>query len=206
LRDRQQVEEEMLLALSHIEALKHAKITTAVKQIERALPDLLHYFDSAKPIVQKLQELPISDACLKEIFIAWQWNKAVVKAKKKGRKNLARTQQQHHLKNAALLSPDEFEKIKVEIYSSLDKIIQSSAMVECINSILRPYLNVSKNQITQEQLNLFMFYHNHRRYREGKRKGKTPMEILTGEAQTEDWISKIINKLREKDPELLLAA
>lgn len=105
-----------------------------------------------------------------------------------------------------MLCPEEFEKIKVEIYSSLDKIIQSSAMVECINSILRPYIDASKNQVTQEQLNLFMFYHNHRRYRAGKREGKTPMELLTGEAQTEDWISMIINRLREKDPGLLFAA
>ena len=61
-------------------------------------------------------------------------------------------------------------------------------MVECINSILRPYLNSSKNQVTQGFLNTFMFYHNHRRYQAGKRKGKTPMELLTGKPQTEDWI------------------
>ena len=62
-------------------------------------------------------------------------------------------------------------------------------MVECINSILRPYLNGSKNQVTQEFLNLFLFYHNHRRYHEGKRKGKNPMEWLTGKTQEEDWIT-----------------
>jgi len=51
-------------------------------------------------------------------------------------------------------------------------------MVECINSIIRPYLNTSRNRITQEMLNLIMFYHNHRRYNSGERKGKTPYEIL----------------------------
>lgn len=205
LRARQQAEDEIILVLSQIEALKHPKITTAVKQIERALPDLLHYFDSAKPIVEELQKLPMTDACRKEIFLAWQWNRALVKAKKTGRKNLARSQQKRHIKNAENLCSQDLKDIQVEIYSKLDKIVQSSAMVECINSILRPYLNASKNQVTQEQLNLFMFYHNHRRYRAGKRKGKTPMELLTGKEQTEDWISLIFNRLREKDPELLLA-
>ena len=55
-------------------------------------------------------------------------------------------------------SPD----IQEEIYTRLDKIVQSSALVECINSIIRPYFNTSKNQISQEQLNLIMHYHNHR--------------------------------------------
>jgi hypothetical protein len=38
---------------------------------------------------------------------------------------------------------------------------------------IMPYLNNSKNQISQETLNLIMFYHNHLRYNAGKRKGQT---------------------------------
>jgi len=71
-------------------------------------------------------------------------------------------------------------------------------MVECINSILRPYLNNSKNQLTQEFLNIFRFYHNNRRYHAGKRKGKTPMEILTGFDPKEDWMTLLQKKLKEK--------
>ncbi len=37
-----------------------------------------------------------------------------------------------------------------------------------------------KGQITQEALNLIMFYHNHHRYKSGKRAGKAPLELLTG--------------------------
>jgi len=91
-----------------------------------------------------------------------------------------------------------FESIRERIYEELDQIIQASSMVECINSILRPYLNNSKNQVTQEFLNLFMFYHNHRRYHAGKRKGKTPMEILTGKEQKDDWITLLQQEVREK--------
>ena len=206
LRDRQLIEEMILLILSLIKELNHPKINTAVDQIKRALPDLLHYVDIAKTIVYECQQLPINEACLKEIFLAWQWSKSFLKAKKTGRKNQARRRQQYHLDNAEYLSPKAFTDIQVGIYAKLDKIVQSSAMVECINSIIRPYLNSSKNQLTQEQLNLIMFYHNHRRYRAGKRKHKTPMELLTGKEQTDDWISLLFDKLREKDPELLLAA
>ena len=73
-------------------------------------------------------------------------------------------------------------------------------MVECINSIIRPYLNNSKNHVTQGMLNLIMFYHNHRRYIDGKRKGKTPFEILTGKDQEKDWLELILDIVEQKDP------
>ena len=96
--------------------------------------------------------------------------------------------------------------LQTEVYSKLDKIVQSSALVECINSIIRPYLNTTKNHVTQEMLNLIMHYHNHRRYSDGVRKGKTPMEILAGKEQVNDWIAILFDIIKEKDPELLFAS
>ena len=78
------------------------------------------------------------------------------------------------------------------MFNELNKIIQSSAAVECINSILRTYLNASKNQINQPFLNLFMAYHNHRRFKAGERKGKTPFEILSGQKQDFDWLEHVL--------------
>ena len=88
----------------------------------------------------------------------------------------------------------------IHVRRTIDQIVQSSALVECINSIIRPYLNGSKNHVTQETLNLIMFYHNHRRYKDGKRKGRTPMEILTGKKQKKDWIELLFDVVEEKDP------
>jgi hypothetical protein len=85
-----------------------------------------------------------------------------------------------------------FDEIKEQILKELDEIVQSSSIVECINSIVRPYINNTKSQISQELLNLIMFYHNHRRYKAGKRKGKTPHEILTGQTQTKDWLDLLV--------------
>ena len=121
------------------------------------------------------------------------------------RRRWAEEQEQFCLEIAEGLHQQESEDIQKELYSRLDKIVQSSALVECINSIIRPYLNATKNHVTQEQLNLIMHYHNHRRYHDGIRKGKTPMEILTGKEQTKDWVSILIDIIREKDPGLLLA-
>jgi len=57
-----------------------------------------------------------------------------------------------------------------------------------------------------EFLNTFMFYHNHRRYHAGKRKGKTPMEILTGQEQTQDWIQLLLKEVETKQQNTLLIA
>jgi len=206
LRNRQQAEEQIETGLTLIEELGHNKITKAVGKIRRALPDLLHYFDIAKGVVDECKKLAISEETLKAICVAWQWGKAVRKAKKTDRKNHAAEQEQFCLEIAEGLLQEEQSDMQEIVYSKLDTIVQSSAMVECINSIIRPYLNSTKNHVTQEQLNLIMHYHNHRRYRDGKRKNKTPMEILTGQKQEKDWIELVFGIIREKDPELLLAS
>ena len=77
---------------------------------------------------------------------------------------------------------NQFEVLKAVVFENLDSIVQASSLVELVNSFIRPYLDSSKGQITQETLNLIMFYHNHRRYKSGKRQGKAPIELLTGEA------------------------
>ncbi len=99
---------------------------------------------------------------------------------------------------------DSYKDIKLKLFDELDNIVQASSIVENINSILRPYLNQSKNQITQEFLNLFVFYHNHRRYEAGKRKGKTPMEIFTGKRQDKDWIELLTDLIEILEPSFFL--
>jgi hypothetical protein len=75
---------------------------------------------------------------------------------------------------------DAFDTLNVLVFDKLDSIVRASSLVEMVNSLLRPYLHSCKGQSTQEALNLIMFYHNHRRYKSGKRQGKAPIELLTG--------------------------
>ncbi len=92
------------------------------------------------------------------------------------------------------LLENQFEPLKAMVFEKLDSIVQASSLVELINSFIRPYLNSSKGQITQETLNLIMFYHNHRRYKSGKRKGKAPIELLTGKPLEADWIELLMHE------------
>jgi len=210
LRDRQQAEDGIKIGLALVKELNNSGITKAADKAERTLPDLFHYFDVAKQVVDECRELGIDEDILELYCLAWQWGKAVRKAKKSERKKKAQKREQFCLEIAESLHQDEEEDESIsyqkEIYSRLDKIVQSSALVECINSIIRPYFNTTKNHVTQGLLNLIMYYHNHRRYLDGVRKNKTPMELLTGKAQAKDWISMLFDRIREKDSELLFAS
>jgi hypothetical protein len=190
LRQRDQVEENMAIALELMTSLSHKTICKEAILIKKTLPDLLTYFNDASIAFDKCQKLTTNKDALHALILAWQWNKSMIKSKVTIRKHHAIEQQQFYLELAELFVDDKEKMLKLKegIYGELDQIVQASSMVECINSILRPYLNNSKNQITQAFLNTFMFYHNHRRYHAGKRQGKTPMELLTGIEQKEDWI------------------
>jgi len=210
LRTKQQAENTIKTGLQLIEESNHEGLCKAAQKVRRTLPDLFHYFDIAEDIVNDCKTL-VDEEILKAYCVAWQWGKAVRKAKKSARKQHAKGQEQACVEKAEWWGSHGVDQanwgsdIQKTLYAKLDKIVQSSALVECINSVIRPYFNTSKNQIGQEQLNLIMHYHNHRRYLAGVRKNKTPMELLTGKDQSKDWVEILFDIIEEKDPELLVA-
>jgi len=199
LRDRQNAEGNIEAGLLLIEELGHANITKAVNKVRRTMPGLLNFFDEAKPVLSSLSGLQIDPNALKALCLAWQWRKGLVKSKKVNARNRCRENEQFCIEIATGYLQEDCEIIKEHVYGQLYKIVQSSALVECINSIIRPYLNGSRNHVTQEALNLIMFYHNHRRYKSGKRKNQTPMEILTGKKQEKEWIDLLSVVIRKKE-------
>ena len=91
---------------------------------------------------------------------------------------------------------DAFDTLKVLVFDKLDSIVRASSLVEMVNALIRPYLNSCKGQITQEALNLIMFYHNHRRYKSGKRQGKAPLELLTGKPLEAPWWELLLRQVK----------
>lgn len=206
LRNRQQAEGNIQAALEMIESLGNEKINDAVNKIRRIMPRLLNYFDVAREVREGLDKLAIDRNALSSLCSAWQHHKAVIKAKKPERRKKCSDREQRCLEFAEGYLQEKFEIIKERVYSELDAIVQSSALVECINSIIRPYLNTSRGQVNQNMLNLIACYHNNRRYRAGKRADKTPMEILTGKKQEKDWTELLFDLVEEKDPQFFSAA
>lgn len=166
-----------------------------LKSIINLLPQLFPFLDQAKDVYTELQKLPIQEDILKSFCIAWKYQKNWIKAKNNNRHDYYKKKEIFELELLQYILGDDFLVLKDIIYSKLDTIIQSSAIVENINSIIRIYLNTTKNHITQNFLNLIMFYLNHRRYYDGKRKNKTPMELFTGKKQDKDWLEFLLEKV-----------
>lgn len=204
IRNRISAEGEIETALELMKTLEDEEINKKVKSITKVLPNLLNYFEQTKESIKICEEMNISQEVLEFLSLAWQWNKAVIKAKDIDRKHKAIEQKKIYIYFAQELLGDNYESINQAVFAELEQIIQASSMVECINSILRSYLNNSKNQVTQGFLNLFMFYHNHRQYKAGKRKDSTPMELLTGKKQEENWVKLLIDLLKKRDPSFFL--
>jgi len=204
LRNKKRAKENIEVALELIKSLNNGHINRQIETIERSLPELLNYFDEAKKSINRCKSLGVDDDTITTLTIAWQWNKAFIKAKKSDRRAKAKEEYLFYLEYAKDSLAERYKDIKEKIFNELDNIIQASSMVENINSILRPYLDHSKNQVTQKFLNLFAFYHNHRRYKAGKRKGKTPMEILTNKSQDNTWLELLTDFIEMEEPSFFL--
>jgi hypothetical protein len=171
------------------------KLAKLLKPIRSHLDDIFVPFEQVESVHGALLELmpePIVDA----LVLAWHHNH--LSSQSHGQKKHAHQQQsQQWLDFAEGLLDDQFEPRKVLVFEKLDTVVKASSLVEMVNSLLRPYLNSSKGQITQETLNLIMFYHNHRRYKGGRRQGKAPIALLTGEALQGDWVDLFMQHKRE---------
>lgn len=199
LRKRGNAEENINIYLVLIDTLNNKKLSGEVKRIRKILPDLLMYFDRASEILKGLKDLLPNEDALKCLCAAWQCRKKYIKSKKAEIRNYFKKKESFCLEIAEGYLQETYEDTKEQVYNELNNIVQSSAMVECVNSIIRPYLNTSHNLVSQEMLNLIMFYHNHRRYKSGERAGKTPSEILTGTKQDKDWLELLFDVIGEKN-------
>jgi hypothetical protein len=56
---------------------------------------------------------------------------------------------------------------------------RTSSAIECLNSLLRPFLN-GRKQVAQGFLELFRYYHNTHQFQRGKRAGSSPLEWAGG--------------------------
>jgi hypothetical protein len=185
LRTQANVCSELLLLLDIMQELDCAAITHALKPIRAHLDDLLVPFKQAEAVATELRGVVPHDA-LDFLVLAWHHAHLIYQSGAKP-KRYHQQERDFWLGCAEGLLGNEFDTLKALVFDKLDTIVRASSLVEMVNSLIRPYLTSCKGQITQETLNLIMFYHNHRRYKSGKRQGKAPIELLTGEPLEAPW-------------------
>jgi len=169
-----------------------------LQSLRSHLDDIVAPFEQAESMHAALLDL-LPQQLLDALVLAWHHAHLSYQSQAK-QKHYHQHESQQWLAFAEGVLDNQFEPLKELVFAKLDAIVQASSLVELVNSFLRPYLNSSKGQITQETLNLIMFYHNHRRYKSGKRQGKAPIELLTGEALKADWVALLLQHTQETSP------
>ena len=193
LRTPQDVRSELTLLFDLIAALDCAAVATALKPIRTHLDDILVPFAQAEAIDTELRAM-VPHEVFEFLVLAWHYEHLVYQAQAK-HKRAQQRERAFWLACAEGLVGDEFDTLKALVFDKLDSIVRASSLVEMVNSLLRPSLNSCKGQITQETLNLIMFYHNHRRYKSGKRQGKAPLELLTGKPLDAPWWELLLQQV-----------
>jgi hypothetical protein len=154
--------------LGLMQEIDDEKMPKLLKPIASHLDDILGPFKQVESIHAELLEL-IPQQILDALVLAWHHDHLGHQSHGK-KKHHHQQECQHGLDFAEGLLDDQFERLKGLVFEKLGAVVKASSLVEMVNSLIRPYLNSCKGQITQETLNLIMFYHNHRRYRSGRRK------------------------------------
>jgi hypothetical protein len=160
-------------------------ITHTLTPIRQHLDEIVVPFKQAEAIAAELRFVVPHDA-LEVLVLAWRHDHFVYQSGAK-QKDYHQRERDFWLACAEGLLGDAFDTLKALVFDKLDSIVRASSLVEMVNSLIRPYLRSCKGQITQEALHLIMFYHNHRRYKSGKRQGKAPIELLTGKPLEAPW-------------------
>jgi hypothetical protein len=195
LRTAEGVRSDLTLILSLLEEIEDERLPELLKPIRCHMDDILVPFRQVELIHAELLDLmpePMVDA----LALAWHHDHLSYQSHGK-KKHYHRRECDYWLTFFEGLLDGQFDEFKALVFEKLDSIVKASSLVEMVNSLIRPCLNSSKGQITQETLNLIMFYHNHRRYKGGRRQGKAPIELLTGEALQGDWVDLLIQHKRE---------
>ena len=152
---------------------------------------------------QDLQQILEEDTCWLWMLY-WQWNKKSYQTHSP--KVYQRAKQETEAAKDLLIEyygqvsrngqTSQFDSFQKQVFSTLDEIVQASSLVETFNSIVKPFINSARGQVSQELLNLVKFYHNHRIFKRGKRQNKAPIELLTQTSLKKHWVDLLMEKIK----------
>ncbi|KAF0247611.1 MAG: hypothetical protein FD167_2988 [bacterium] len=189
--DPQENYSQVLAILSLLTSMAFEPLTLAVTSFRKAILSFWPYFYRAKSIYSNFSTLyPLELLTL--ISLAWQYSRKFRNSKSYSQQLYFKELTQHYLNWAESIYPTNFSLITHSIFEAYDSNIRSSSFVENINSSLRALLDNSRSQLSQHALNLFAFFHNHRPFLRGHRKGLAPIEILQGQPLCCSWVDSLL--------------
>jgi tetratricopeptide (TPR) repeat protein len=182
---------EVLAILELMKSLGCESLNQELATLEKALPAYWDYFYRAAKSYQALAQIYPADA-LAAVSLAWQYGRQAKNSKCYAVQQSLHGEAQFYLQYAQAIDPERFAALQARVFADFDANIRSSSLIENVNSLVRPFLETSRGQVTQETLNLVAYFHNHRRFVRGQRRNYAPMELLTGEPLKTSWVDALL--------------
>jgi hypothetical protein len=197
LRRPAQVKETLLTLMDWLDELDYPALQVETRTIRNHVDDICICYKRAEEIYQTLSAT-ISEDVLNFIGLSWQYDHQSHQHKGELKQHFKFESQFWREVAESLLEEKTAENVIVQAFDAFDDMNRTSSLIEMVNSLIRPFLNSCKGQITQEHLNLIMFYHNHHRYKTGKRQGKAPIEILNRVTLQKHWLDLLFDAVEQK--------
>jgi hypothetical protein len=191
----QHVKGNLLILMDWLDELQLPKLQQETQSIRNHIDDICACYRQVEEICNELAKTLPEDV-LNFMGLAWQHGHQSHQHKGACKKYHV-TEQDFLLDVVKSLLDDNAEIQIAQAFEMFDGMVRSSSLIEMVNSQIRPHLNNSKGLITQELLNLIMFYHNHHLYKSGKRKGKAPIEIFTGTKLEGTWLDRLFETIAQ---------
>jgi len=204
-RDKADAEKIIQQSLESLALLELPTLQKELKHIKGLLQNgqLFHFMHQVPILHQDLQKILEPDTSWLWMLY-WQWDKKSYqthspKVQQRAKQEALAAKEllvEYYNQFAAIETPSQFTTLKKQVFDTLNQIVQASSLVETFNSILKPFINSARGQVSQQLLNLVKFYHNHRIFKRGKRQGKAPIELLTGIPLKKHWIDLLMDKIK----------
>jgi hypothetical protein len=194
----QQVKSDVLALMDLLDECELQKLQQETQTIRNHIDDICVCYRQVEEICKGLAKTLPEDV-LNFMGLAWQHGHQSHQHKG-ARKKYHMAEQDFWLDVVvSLLDGNAVSQIE-QAFEMFDEMVRSSSLIEMVNSQIRPHLNNCKGLITQELLNLIMFYHNHHLYKSGKRKGRAPIETLTGTKLEGTWLDCLFETIAQSQP------
>jgi hypothetical protein len=156
--------------------------------LDQSGPGLLAYVDRLQLLVGEIVK-ELGEEGVRYLCREWQLERKL----DRGRAEVNSGRQRHYLR-AHLISllywTSGYSAARKRVAAVLGSILRGSSLVECVNSLLRPYAELRKS-LGQGFLDLFTLYRNAHVFARGKRAGHSPFQLAgipTPEGTWTDWL------------------
>ena len=194
-RQKTKVKAELLTLMDLLDQLELDKLQKETKAIRSHIDDICICYQQVEDIFQRLSQT-IAKENLEMIGLAWQHDHQSHQHKG-AHKKYHKSERDGWLEIVTPLLGKNANALIERAFEEFNGMVRTSSLIEMVNSLIRPYINECKGQISQEHLNLIMFYHNYHQYKSGKRKAKAPIELLMKMKLEKNWLELLFETISQ---------